>query len=281
MPRKSSDKRYLGTDLKPIDVSPKKENVVKNKTEAASTAKADSKAPAGAAKPSAPEVPEVTEVKEPILPDLGLNGVQKEALQKFIDNPAVGLEKYKEAVKNGELTEEDQAQSAPLILILERLVELKEIAAQTATVNNPTIDTEEKEMTTANAKTTTEKETITKDTVTETNLNMPLPTGNNLVSGDGFNPWAGMVLAGATALVTTGYDMVLESDLSKERVIGSAAATVIAVGAQYLIQRTLTDTQSTAVNCAVGTGVGLALGGVSRMAIGMVREKMNEDVTEL
>ena len=277
MPRKSSDKRYLGTDLKPIDVSPKKENVVKNKPAAEATNAAPNK-PVEKAKAPAPEVPEV---KEPALPDLGLDGIEKEALQKFIDNPAVGLAKYKEAVKNGELTEEDQAQSAPLILILERLVELKEIAEQTATVNNPTIDTEEKEMTTTNAKTTTEKETTTKDTVTETNLNVPLPTGNNLSSGDAFNPWAGLVLAGATALVTTGYDMVLDSDLSKERVIGSAAATVIAVGAQYLIQRTLTDTQSTAVNCAVGTGVGLALGGVSRMAIGMVREKMNEDVTEL
>lgn len=274
MPRKLSDKRYLGTDLKPIDVSPKKEDVVKNnKAQPAATDKVEATKPA---EPTKPVKPEVTEVKGPIIPDLGLNGIQKEALQKFIDNPEVGLAKFKEAVENGELSEEDQAQSAPLILILERLVELKNIAVQTATVNNPTIDTEEKEMTT-----NTTKETTTKDTVIETNQKNVMTTADNLAGAGDANSWAGLVLAGATALVTTGYDMVLESDLSKERIIGSAAATVVAVGAQYLIQRHLTDTQSTAVNCAVGAGVGLALGSVSRMAIGMVRDKMNEEVTEL
>lgn len=276
MPRKSSEKRYLGTDLKPIDVSPKKENNVVKKQEQQNAA----------SKPTVKqeEKPQVSspEVKENLSPVFRLSDFEKEALNNFVNDPEAGLAKYKAAVESGELSEQDQAEAAPVIVILERMVELKKIAEQqTETVNQPTIDTEEKEMTTNTVKTTVVEETTAKDTVVETNVNKPLPVTNNLAGNESASNWAGLALAGATALITTGYDMLMDDDLSKERIIGSVAATVIAVGAQYAVQRTLTDDQSTAVNCAVGTGIGLATGALSRMAISVVRDKMNETVTEI
>lgn len=282
MPRKSSDKRYLGTDLKPIDVSPKKEkNVVKNNQ----TAPGSKETPAPASKEAKPEVKPETKPEVPAPAPasvLNLSSLNKEALAKFIDNPRAGLEKYKEAVANGELTEADQADAEPFITILERLAELQDIATQAATVKQPTIDTEEKEMTTATNTAAKETTTTTKTSEVETvNQQQVLPVTNNLTSGDSNNAWAGLVIAAGSALATAGYDTVLESDMSKERIIGALASAAVAVGAQYVIQRTLTNDQSTAVNCAIGAGVGLAAGGLGRFAIGFAREKMNEDVTEL
>lgn len=276
MPRKSSEKRYLGTDLKPIDVSPKKENNVMKKEERQTAASKPTVKPEEKPQVSTPEV------KENLSPVFRLSDFEKEALNNFVNDPEAGLAKYKAAVESGELSEQDQAEAAPVIVILERMVELKKIAEQqTETVNQPIVNTEEKEMTATNTQTTVEKETTTKDTVVETNVNKPLPVTNNLAGAEPANNWAGLVLAGATALVTTGYDMLMDDDLSKERVIGSVAATVVAVGAQYVVQRTLTEEQSTAVNCAVGTGIGLATGALSRMAINIVRDKANEAITEI
>ena len=185
------------------------------------------------------------------------------SINKFFENPKAAIEKHKEAVAAGTLSEKEQVELAPVIKILERIAELQDIAVQAEAVKQ-SIKTEEKVM-----KTTT--------TTTASNANAAaaeLPAVDTSLVGVSTNtPWVGIAIASVTALATSGFDMVLNDDLSKTRIIGSIGTAVVAAGVQYLIQDNLTNEQSTAVNGAIGAGVGLVSGGLGRLAIDLAQEK--------
>lgn len=111
-----------------------------------------------------------------------------------------------------------------------------------------------KETTIEEEKMTTTKETIkdAKKELTQVNENIS---------------WIPTTLAVVTAVGATGFDMLVNADLSKERIIGTAAAGILAGAAQQVVQRTMTSGQSDVVNSAIGVGLGLGCAAGARFGI--------------
>lgn len=81
--------------------------------------------------------------------------------------------------------------------------------------------------------------------------------------------WIPTIVAGGTALVTAGFDIVT-GDCTKGRVIGSLLGAGVAVGLQQLVQRTVTSDYSDIANSAIGAGIGVGCGIGTRFAISTI-----------
>ena len=195
-------------------------------------------------------------------------------IEQILKNPKPFLETFENAKKEGKATQDDLDQIEPFIRILVNAAELQDLKAAAAKNDKPIqSNTEEEEMTTA---TNAAPAATVTPAAAPAQVNQDLPTTNNLVASEKMNPWVGVGLASAAALAVTGFDMVMNGDLSKERILGSVAATVVAGGAQYVVQQYLTNEQSTAVNSAVGLVMGAGVGTIARYGIGLVSETAEE-----
>lgn len=81
--------------------------------------------------------------------------------------------------------------------------------------------------------------------------------------------WIPTIVAGGTALVTAGFD-IITGDCTKGRVIGSLLGAGVAAGLQQLVQRTVTSDYSDITNSAIGAGIGVGCGIGTRFAISTI-----------
>lgn len=129
-----------------------------------------------------------------------------------------------------------------------------------------------------NANKTTEEEKMT-DKNKDAALSKEIKGAKNEIAKEaGANIWVPTALAMTAAVLATGFDMVLEGDTSKERIIGTVAAGVLAGAGQQLIQRTLMTEQSTLVNSAVGVGIGLTCAAGARFGINHFSAELEGEV---
>lgn len=263
--RQPQSRKYFGSDNKPMVVKPAGEQPVAVPEVTGDVLKENVSPVAAAVNEAVHAEPAELKVE---LPQMELN--------KLTENPKATLAIFETALAGDNISEEDRVSIETFLPVIKRLVDLENQAnvVQTKTESNLS---EEKAMTT-----NTTAQNAAEVVNSAAPVQVPAAQTAGLVSaGNVSSAWMPSLLAAGAAAVTAGFDMVANDDLSKGRIIGTAAAAVVAVGVQQVIQRNWTDDQGTGVNCGIAAGVGLLSGGAARMAVSLYNDRFGDNTTEL